>query len=190
MLFVSSSDHPVGNRTKLTYPDASVVTYTYDALNRLLSIDNQQSSIVNFTYDALSRRASLALANGTSTTYQYDAINRLLHLIGSGSLGTRDYTYDELGNRQTLTDPAGLHTNTYDPLSQLTAVDYPTGFAFSDTSFTYDTVGNRTQVGSTAYLPNSLNQYTVVRGQSLPRLTPMLHLRMVKGGNWRWGLQS
>ena len=46
-------------------------------------------------------------------------------------------------------------------------MDYPTGFHVSDTSFTYDNLGNRTQVGSTLYLPNPLNQYTVVGSTNL-----------------------
>ena len=58
-----------------------------------------------------------------------------------------------------------LPSYTYDSLSQLTQVDYPGSFAFADTSFSLDPVGNRTQVtagGTTSYTPNRLNQYTQV----------------------------
>lgn len=156
----------VGNRTRLTYPDASIVTYPYDELTRLTAIkDAGVSPLATFTYDALSRRTTLARANGTSTSYAYDPANRLTQLTHTALLSPFTYTYDNVGNRQTLTDPAGLHTYTYDPLQQLTQTDEPAGFAFQDAAYTYDPVGNRTQVingGTTSYSPNNLNQYTVV----------------------------
>jgi len=47
-----------------------------------------------------------------------------------------------------MTRTPGLPATTtyaYDPLSQLTAVDYPGGEGFPDTAYTYDAVGNRLQ---------------------------------------------
>ncbi len=163
---VSYTYDGVGNRTKLTYPDTSFITYQYDALNRVTTIkDAAAATIASFTYDALSRRTQLQLANGASTNYQYDAISRLVSLTSNLASLTSSYTYDPVGNRKTMTDAAGTHAYTYDKLSQLTAVDYPTGVAFADTSFTYDKLGNRTQVlagATTSYTPNTLNQYTTV----------------------------
>ena len=106
----------------------------------------------------------------THESYTYDAANRLLSLTtkkGTTTLSTFTYTSDPLGNRQTTTDAAGLHTYTYDPLSQLTNAAEPAG-STPTLAFLYDPVGNRTQVtrGGTpqAYTPNTLNQYSAVGG--------------------------
>ena len=152
-----------GLRTRLTYPDSTFVTYSYDQLNRLTAVKTATgATIATFTYDALSRRTSLGLANGLTTSYSYDAASRLL-AITQPTVGDRTYTYDPLGNRLTLTDPAGTTAGGYDPLSQVTRLDYPAGFFTADTSYLYDGVGNRlreTVNGTPAnYSPNSLNQY-------------------------------
>jgi YD repeat-containing protein len=98
-----------GNRLSLATDDGLPRTdYTYDALNRLTAISSQQAAISQFTYDALSRRTTLALANGTTTSSTYDMANRLLTL--TSPLTPLTYTYDPLGNRQTMTDSLGLHT--------------------------------------------------------------------------------
>lgn len=166
---VGYSYDATGNRTKLTYPDSSFVTYTYDALNRLdLVRDASASALANFTYDPLSRRSGLVLSNGITTTYAYDSANRLTqltHASSPSSLAAFAYTYDALGNRLTMADATGAHSYTYDPLSQLMAVDYPSGYAFADMTFALDPVGNRTQTvdeGTTPYVTNALNQYTQV----------------------------
>ena len=53
----------------------------------------------------------------------------------------------------------------------MTLVDYPTSFAFPNTTFSYDTVGNRTQTvngGTTQYITNTLNQYTSLSSHPTP----------------------
>ena len=55
-----------GNKTKLTYPDGTVVNYTYDNANRLSSIINGGGRTYSFQYDSLGRRTKLSMPNGTS----------------------------------------------------------------------------------------------------------------------------
>ncbi len=157
-------DH-VGNRTRLTYPGGSFITYTYDALNRPdLIRDSGTTTLADFDFDALSRRSRRALVNGDVTTYGYDAANRLLS-FNSTKAGNITYTYDNIDNRLTQTNAAGLASYTYDPLSQMTAADYPSASPFIDAAFTYDAAGNRSSVVSgttTNYTRNNLNQYSAV----------------------------
>jgi len=120
----------VGNRKKLIYPDNTHISYEYDELNRLTSIEDQYSVVLaSYVYDALSRRIQLDLANGTQTTYEYDMGNRLTNLTHYtlGQIpGTYAYTYDKVGNRQTMVvDETDTHTYTYDKTYQLKTVDYP-----------------------------------------------------------------
>ena len=74
-----------GNRTRETWPDGFYVTYAYDALNRMVSAnENGQTSgaavLAAYTYDALGERKSVVRGNGTSSTYNYDPASRLLSL--------------------------------------------------------------------------------------------------------------
>ena len=63
--------------------------------------------------------------------------------IGEVELGFGfDYTHDARGQRLSMTEPAGLHTYTYDTLGRLTAATHPQ-VTNPDEFFTYDPIGNR-----------------------------------------------
>jgi len=83
---------------------------------------------------------------------------------GSAAL-TFDYTYDDVGNRLTMTaDDTDQHDYDYDNIYQLTQVEYPDT---STTNYYYDSLGNRTSVvngGTVNYMRNRLNQYYSVGG--------------------------
>ena len=167
-----------GQRTKLTYPDNSYITYEYDAVGRLTHIlDDSNSVLAEYKYDELSRRKSVELGNGTNVEYDYEDLagvpdsnlgNRLENLTnnfsGSEAL-TFDYTYDDVGNRLTMTvDDTDRHDYDYDNLYQLKEVEYPDT---STANYYYDSLGNRTSVvngGTVNYLRNRLNQYYSVDG--------------------------
>ena len=165
-MVVSYQYDAVGNRTRLTYPDSTYLAYTFDGLNRPTEIDDQnQTMISTFTYDTLSRRANLTLANGVTTSYTYDSLSRLLSLINQKSPTTISsfvYTYDQVGNRTSMTTQAGTYNYTYDNICQLTQVQKPGPI---QKTYNLDPVGNRTTVveGTTqAYTANNLNQYTAI----------------------------
>jgi len=158
-----------GNRTKLTYPDSDYISYEYDNLNRLTDIKNASGQAVShYSYDALSRRTAKTLLNGTSATYAYDAVNRLTQL--SQLSKSIQYTYDKASNRKTMITPGGTHTYGYDKMYQLKEVDYPASAGFTDTTFNYNSVGNRTSTisnGTTSYISNSVNQYIEVNDATI-----------------------
>ncbi|MCG8430800.1 MAG: DUF6531 domain-containing protein, partial [Candidatus Omnitrophica bacterium] len=137
------------NLVKLTYPDSSYITYTYDELNRLKAIKNQAGQeVVNYTYDNLSRRSKAALLNGMEALYDYDAAGRLISLtnrIASNQtmVSQYNYTYDAAGNRLSMQTLNGTHNYTYDDSYQLTGVTYPAGHFAGNTTYGYDEVGNR-----------------------------------------------
>ena len=157
-----------GNRTKLVYPDGTYVTYIHDALNRPDQIKNVAGQVIaDYTYDAASRRTRADLLNGMQSVYEYDQINMLKNL--SNKVGTSQavissfaYAYDKVGNRKSMTTAKGVHSYIYDKIYQLASVDYPAGYPFSDTSYNFDAVANRTTVGTTTYIANELNQYSKV----------------------------
>ena len=168
---VSYGYDAASNRARLTYPDGIALDYDYDSLNRLTQISNSGQMVSGYAYDQLSRVIRRELQNGTYSTYSYDPSNRLLELINSKStsevISSFAYTYDNVGNRLTMTALDGLTQYTYDAINQLTNVIYPDG---STTSYNLDPAGNRVSevIDGYAidYTTNSLNQYTDINGDS------------------------
>jgi hypothetical protein len=52
-------------RSSLTYPDGSVVHYTYTARNQLKEIKRGSTVLVTYTYDLAGNRLTKELENGT-----------------------------------------------------------------------------------------------------------------------------
>jgi RHS repeat-associated protein len=95
----------------LSYP----TSYTYDALDNLLSVTqsgsrqrhfyydslsqltqaaNPESGTINYTYDANGNVKTKIDARSITTTYSYDALNRLTYASHSDGTPPADYTYD------------------------------------------------------------------------------------------------
>lgn len=168
---VSYGYDAAGNRTRLTYPDGMALDYTYDIQNRLSQISQSGQMVASYDYDAIGRIIQRELQNGTYSTYSYDTANRLLALMNHKStseiISSFAYTYDNIGNRLTMTTLDGLTQYTYDEIYQLTDVIYPDG---STTSYNLDASGNRVSVVAdgnvTDYTTNELNQYASVDGDT------------------------
>ncbi|MEJ0058452.1 MAG: RHS repeat-associated core domain-containing protein [Terricaulis sp.] len=131
-----------GNRTRLTWPDANYVQYTYDAMNRMDQVrENGATSglglLADYSYDTLGRRATIVRGNGTSTTIAYDAASRLQSL-----------TQDVLSTGQDLA--LGF---SYNPASQVLS-----------RSLSNDAYRWAAPAANRAYVRNGLNQYTSVGG--------------------------
>ena len=59
-----------GNRSKLTYPDGTYITHTFDAVNRLDQIKNATGQVMaDYAYDGLRGKAQLDLENGTKKIF-------------------------------------------------------------------------------------------------------------------------
>lgn len=164
---VSYTYDETGNRTQLTYPDGSVVDYGYDDVHRLTEISRSGEVIASYSYDLLSRRIQRDLLNGTFTTYVYDQAGRLLKLVNAKSdsevISNFSYSYDNVGNRLTMTTLEGTTQYTYDAINQLVEVLRPDG---STTTYDFDSAGNRISVmadgDTTDYTANERNQYANV----------------------------
>ena len=134
-----------GNRASMIDP-TGLTTYTYDELNRLMSITNNQGLTTAFTYDALGRRTSMTHDNGVMTNYTYDAASQLLSLVHrlglNPPINSFTYSYDKVGNRTAKADNNGTANYTYDTLNRLVQATNPIPSNPLE-SFTYDEVGNR-----------------------------------------------
>ena len=172
------------NRTKMIAPDGKVITYKYDANNRLIEISSE-GQIFTFVYNILGRRIKLSYPNGAYATYAYDTNKRLTNLThkksNSAVINSFTYTHDNVGNRMTKTEPDKKTTYSYDAKYRLTeAVSSAPGYSSNKTGkgrgisnatqrqkefYTYDSVGNRlTSDHNRTYTYNAGNQLIAENG--------------------------
>ncbi len=133
-----------GNRLTLRKRDCSVLTYTYDALNRMTvktvperpaglnmpacttdaqALTAAQTRDVYYAYDlhGLQTAARFDSLSGEGVTSAYDGFSRLLSTTTSmgGTARTLAYAYDRDGNRTRITHPDGIWFETsYDGLDR------------------------------------------------------------------------
>lgn len=158
----------LGEREALIYPGGKMVTYEYDQLRRLVSMDSDEGRY-GFEYDENGRVSKKSLPNGIYTKYDYDPSGRLSMLEsrdGEGILDRFTYLYDPAGNtalvgkeRRGLPEESGQYRYTYDACSRLVQTQKDGEIL---EAYGYDGFGNRSYAvtgGSrTEYAYNSANQ--------------------------------
>jgi RHS repeat-associated protein len=134
-----------GERTQLTYPDATSVGYYYDPDGRLIAITQGLTTLAHYTYTLAGELQTLARANGATTTYT-TTVNGWLtdtHTTVGGATQSRfQYSYNRRGERTLASSiQSGLTTDTaytYDGLGRLQDA--------ANLRYSYDAAGNRTSV--------------------------------------------
>ena len=124
---------PNDNRSRLTFPDGSYFTYSFDGLDRMKDVKQSGAALIaNLTYDGQGRRTGLGTS--VATSYGYDGANRLASI-----------THDLGGTAQDVT----LGFASYNPANQILVRNR------SNDSYTWTgaVAVNRT------YAANGLNQY-------------------------------
>jgi RHS repeat-associated protein len=133
-----------GNRTRISHPDSSYFSYFFDDLNRMREIkDANAASLLVVDYDANGKRHSITRSGGAgaTTSYHEDNTQRLDYFI------------------QDFASTANDVTNTFvlNPANQITQLTQ------SNSLFAYS--GNQDRAGN--YVPDGLNRYSTVNGQSI-----------------------
>ncbi|MBN2258683.1 MAG: RHS repeat protein, partial [Anaerolineaceae bacterium] len=108
-------------------PD-QIISYTYDALNRLKTASYLSGDHYAYEYDQVGNRTAQTI-NGMTISYIYDIANRLTSVDGV------NYTWDDNGSL--LND--GLMNYSYDPAGRLAGITS----AYGNYQFGYDGLGNR-----------------------------------------------
>ncbi len=176
----SYSYNIVGRTVTTTYPGGRVVT---DVMNTRLLTTSQNSgasSVADYSYDAASRMVSQTNANGSSTSYSYndnDWATGVSHNRGGALMAGFNYTFDNRGFRKSvekLHRPTNSEQYQYDATTRLTGYREGTLVGgiipapLTQTQFTFDAIGNRTNSTKdavpTTYVANSINAYTSVSG--------------------------
>jgi len=139
----------VGNVASMSSSPSGVsVNYSYDALNRLSTVvDNNLPAGQNtttYTYDPASNLATATYPNGLQATYAYDQLNRLSQ--ASTAIASYQYGRDANGNILTANESSNRNVGySYDGIDELigeTVASDPTGVNGS-VLYSLDPVGNR-----------------------------------------------
>ena len=142
---------------KLSLPNTSYITNTYDSVARLTGtyMDNSSNTILDkseYLYNAGNQRTRLTRTDGSYYTNSYDNIGQLKWADSTVDTEDRGYLYDGAWNLNKRTNNATVYTFTVDVKNQL--ISSPSG------SCTYDSNGNLTASGITGYAYDAENQLT------------------------------
>ncbi len=124
---------PTGLLKKATLPDASYLSYIYDAAHRLTEIEDSEANRIAYTLDAMGNRTQEELFDPSGALTQtrsrvFDTLNRLQEEIGAAGTAnvTTTFGYDNNGNQTSVAAPLGRDTSQgYDELNRLTQVTDP-----------------------------------------------------------------
>lgn len=136
------SYNPEGEPLSITYPDGTLVVYTYDNMDRAYLVERQvgptKYRIVNYTYNLDDSVRFETTGSGHQTYCQYNSRgwpSSIVTKLSGSTILSLTYTYDDVGNVKTI----GSESYNYDWLDRMISA---TG-AWGTISFTYDNVGNR-----------------------------------------------
>ncbi len=139
------------NNNRLTMVDhLGTTTWTYDALNRVTNVTDPFNRHVGYTYDPVGNRTSLTYPDGRAVGYTYYQ-NNWLQTVTDPEGNLTDYRRDEVGQVTRATNPNSTISDlTYDKANRLLSLrNYQvggSGTVNSAFSYTYDDVGQRTQM--------------------------------------------
>ncbi len=114
--------------------------YEYDKLGRRTKRILPMGQVETYSYNNRGNLEARTDFNGKTTSYNYDIMNRLLAKVPDASLSepTVSYTYNNQGQRQTMTDASGTTSYTYDVRNRMASKQTP----FGTLSYTYNDTGN------------------------------------------------
>ena len=127
---------------------AGTATFTYDNRGRLTSENDVHGQVIRYGYEANGNRSSLTLNGTNHTTYAYDVVNRLTGLTSASDNLQTTYSYDKADRLTSRALPNGITTTyEYDGLSRLK--DATTVKTHYDRQFTYNTASQLARITRT-----------------------------------------
>lgn len=128
---ITSYDYDfVGQLNRVTLPDGSFLSYSYDDAHRLTGMQDILGNRIAYTLDVMGNRTQEQAFDPAGQFAQtrsrvFDNLNRLFRELGAENQ-TTEYAYDEQGNVTGIKDPLNRVTsNQYDALNRLRQVTSP-----------------------------------------------------------------
>jgi YD repeat-containing protein len=158
-----------GQVTKVTLPDGSFLSYTYDDAHRLTQIQDKLGHKIVYTLENMGNRTLEEVRDPANVLVQtrsrvFNSLSRLFRELGAQSQ-TTEYSYDDQGNVLSVKDPLNhTTTNQYDALNRLKQVTSPSPVS-AVTQYGYDGLDQLVSVTDprtlvTGYTVNGLGNLT------------------------------
>lgn len=154
-----------GYLSRATYPDNTYEEYTYDSLNRMISVrDRRGHTMVTNEYDANSRVTKQTLADGGTYLFSYtvDANNKVTQTDVTDPRNiVRRMTFGDTGFLTSATSALGTleqQVITYERQPGTGLIVSKTDALGRKTAYTYDTNGNVTSVTRLAATPDAVTE--------------------------------
>jgi RHS repeat-associated protein len=128
-----------GNKRTMTDGRGKTVSYGYGSFGLLLEAVNAAGRRETYRYDLALQAAVVQDGNGYHTRYGYDNRGRMLSKRVTETGDEVAFTYDEAGNRLTMTDESGASQYAYDRNNRLVRVEKD---GARQLAYTYDAIGN------------------------------------------------
>lgn len=163
-----------GNRTELSWPDATKTSYAYDGLGRITTLYQgaigSTTNMVGYTYNDRALRATQTGRFSQTTTFSYDPVGRLnalSHNVGGTAWDVAfSYGYTPAAQiaQQTRNNDAYVWSGHYN-VDRTYAVNGLNQYTSAGSAtFTYDANGNLTSDGSTTYVYDVENRLVSASG--------------------------
>ncbi len=133
----------LGNKLFMMEGRGKVTTYLYGAFGKLIETINSENQSIYYQYDLAGNLVQEIDRRGNHILYTFDSRNMLTQKQVQETGETIAYSYDAVGNRQTMTDESGETTYVYDANNRLTEKRKD---GAADIAYSYDAVGNITAV--------------------------------------------
>ena len=120
------------------------ITWSYNAQGQLQTETDKQGRITSYTYYDNGLLETRVSPRGITKTYAYDTSGRLLTITYSDSTPSISFTYNELGQLDTITDELGTRQVKYNSLGQFKGNLWTAGvFNGVESTYNYDNIGRQ-----------------------------------------------
>jgi YD repeat-containing protein len=162
-------DPTFGQLAGFTDAKGNGVDYAYDSKGNLNRITYEDGSSEQFTYNQTTGLLTQsANRRGQSTTLQYNSNHDLTQVTYSNN-ATVSYGYDATtGQLNSITDARGTTSIQFDPVTRHSKITYGNGRSLS---YTFDTLGRRTQLIVQDNTSSRTTNYTYDAAGRLDKLT-------------------
>jgi len=142
---VSFNYDALGNLLQM-HGGLGATNWSYDALYRVLQIEDPFGAALGYAYDGAGRLTGLTHADGKAVGYSYDAAGRLTGALDWSGGGT-GYSYDKAGQLLGVARPNGVVSDYgWDLAGRLDRLEHRLGeSSLASYAFDYDKLGNRTR---------------------------------------------
>jgi RHS repeat-associated protein len=157
-------------RIRITHPDGTYFTASYDAAGRPELLSSQQGWIANATYYPSGLPSVMSRANNAWSAFYYDPVQRLsamdLYAAGTGQDGTWAFTRNSASQitSRTRSNDAYAWTGAYNVSRGYTVNGLNQYTAAGSATFTYDANGNLTSDGSRTFTYDVENRLVAASG--------------------------